>query len=386
VTLVRFALDVPGPAGSVPAAGRVRATPTRRRVLPDSIVLPAPFTTTLTEGAATVELDATGADWCWRIQEMTAAPATRYVAVPDSATELGYEDLVDVDPATLDPTAAPEAAWAIALEDASALITYQAAQIAQLQEAPPTVGSQLVVLGEDEPRPELIPAFTLIARSVAVPPAPELDIVIETMTTVRGTTGVAVLLAIPAGTVPGDLLVAVVHNSTTGGTFTAPSGWVALQHLTAFADYRATYVFVYPVTGAAPGAPTFTASGSGRFDGAMFRVVGADLVAPVAAAGTSGSRTTNTMHVPALAGAAGALALSVTVAQATTPNQPIPMLLGAGFEKFLELPSSDGTALTRSVLVLGWLLPDGDVPAHNVVAASSIAAGGSQILAIKAAP
>lgn len=386
MTLVRIALDVPGPAGDVRAVGRVRATPTRRRTVDDAVVLPVAFTSVLTDGVATVELAATGADWCWKIVELTPISNVRFVAVPDSEETLGYADLVDVDPTTLDPAAVPEAAWAIALEDATALITYQAAQIAQLQEAPPAVGSQLVVLGEDEPVPELTPAFTLLAHSVAVPPAPELAIVTETMTTVRGTTGVAVLLAIPAGTVTGDLLVAVVHNSTTGGTFTAPAGWVPLQHLTAFADYRATYVFVYPVTGAVPTAPTFTASGSGRFDGALFRVLGADLATPLAAAGTSGSRTTNTMHVPELDGAAGALALSVTVAQAVAPNQPFPMLLGAGFEKFLELASSDGTAVTRSVLVLGWLLPDGDVPAHNVVAASSVAAGASQVLAIKAAP
>ena len=385
MTLVRVALDVPGPTGDARAVARIRATPTRRRTVGDVIVLPAPFVAELVAGVVDVELAATGADWCWRVDELTPVLSTRYVAVPDLAEPIGYEDLVDVDPATLDPAAAPTAAWVLALEDANALITYQAAQIAQLQAAPPAVGSQLVVLAQDAPRPELLPAFTLVGRSVAVPPTPDLAVVTETMTTTRGTDD-DVTLAVPAGTTADDLLVVVIHNSTTGGTFTAPEGWVELQHLSSFADYRATYVFAYPVTGAAPGAPTFVASGSARFVAAMFRVLGADLADPVAAAGTAGTRTTNTMHVPELEGAAGALVLSASVVQATAPNQPAPMVWpSVGFTKFLELPSVDGTAVTRSVLMLGWLLPDGDVPAHDVVAASSIAAGASQVVAIRAA-
>jgi len=116
VTLVRIALDVPGPAGDVPAQGGVQARPTRRRTVGDAIVLPSPFAQTLTDGVATVELAPTGADWCWRIDEMTRVPATRYVAVPDVPGPIGYEDLVDVDPATLDPAVEPEAAWTVALD------------------------------------------------------------------------------------------------------------------------------------------------------------------------------------------------------------------------------------------------------------------------------
>ena len=115
MTLVRIALDVPGPTGLARAAGRIRATPTRRRTVADTIVLPEPFVTALADGVAVVELAATGTDWCWRIDELTPVLATRYVAVPESPDTIGYEDLVDVDPTTLDPAAEPEAAWTVAL-------------------------------------------------------------------------------------------------------------------------------------------------------------------------------------------------------------------------------------------------------------------------------
>lgn len=113
--LVRIALDVPGPAGNVRAVGRIRATPTRRRTVGDAIVLPKPFEAMLTDGVATIELAATGNDWCWKIEERADAHNIRYVTVPDSGSTLGYEDLTDVDPATLDPAAEPEASWALAL-------------------------------------------------------------------------------------------------------------------------------------------------------------------------------------------------------------------------------------------------------------------------------
>lgn len=120
MTLVRIALDVPGPAGNVRAPGRILATPTRRRTVADAVVLPKPLDVVLVDGVVTVELAATGNDWCWKIEERTAVPATRHVVVPASGSTLGYEDLTDVDPATLSPTAVPEAAWTVALADALA--------------------------------------------------------------------------------------------------------------------------------------------------------------------------------------------------------------------------------------------------------------------------
>lgn len=387
MTQVRIALDVPGPEGDVRAIGAIRATPTRRRTVGDAIVLPAPFSATLVAGVVTVQMAATSANWCWRVDEVMplgTISATRYVAVPESGSVLGYEDLVDVDPATLDPAVEPEAAWNVALDDANARIAWleanaewSEAQIALLKTKVP------VVLNTGDPMPPLTTALTLVARSVVVPPIPPLAVVAGTLTTARSTLATSIPVLLPAGVVTGDLLVCIVTNSTTGGTINTPAGWEVAQHLTTFADYRATYVYFYRVTGAVPSAPTFTAGSAGRNVAAMFRVTGVNLTNPLLVNGTSGSRVTNTMNVPALPGSVAGLALSVTNDQATTPNQPIPHQLPSGFVKILELPSVDDTGVTRTVLTIGAQVLATDLGAHSIVAASSIAAGAAQALAIR---
>lgn len=70
----------------------------------------------LVGGEALLHLAPTGAGWCWQIIERTPRGKTRYVLVPDSVATLDYADLVDVDPATLEPSAEPEAAWWAAIE------------------------------------------------------------------------------------------------------------------------------------------------------------------------------------------------------------------------------------------------------------------------------
>lgn len=121
MTEVRVNLTRPTAAGRVAAVGVLRWSPSRRRHIDgatDEIVVPAGFTLTLA-GATLADVDPTGTDWVWRIEEATAGGrVTRYVAVPDSPTALDYGDLVDVDPATLDPAAEPTAAWWAALEQA----------------------------------------------------------------------------------------------------------------------------------------------------------------------------------------------------------------------------------------------------------------------------
>lgn len=162
MTLVRIALDVPGSAGDVRAVGRIRATPTARRTVGDAIVLPSAFTAALVDGVATVELAATGVDWCWRVEEMTAAAAVRYVVVPDSGTTLGYEDLTDVDPATLDPAVEPEAAWTVALGVVAGDVELLDGRVTVLEEAAPGGGGNVdavEVLTGTEARPDAILVF-----------------------------------------------------------------------------------------------------------------------------------------------------------------------------------------------------------------------------------
>ena len=104
--------------GKAPITGPMRFAPSRRRSDGQDIILPAGFDVNLVDGEVVVELDATGLDWCWAAYEPTLRGAIRHFLVPDVPDDevLEYEGLPDVDPATLEPSAEPEAAWWAALE------------------------------------------------------------------------------------------------------------------------------------------------------------------------------------------------------------------------------------------------------------------------------
>ena len=101
-----------GTSERTPICGAVRFIPTRRRTAGADIILPAGFDVELVDGEVTVELAATGPDWCWMVIEPTKRGLIRYIIVPDVGDDvLEYAELPDVDPATLEPSAEPEAAW-----------------------------------------------------------------------------------------------------------------------------------------------------------------------------------------------------------------------------------------------------------------------------------
>ena len=104
--------------GKAPITGPMRFAPSRRRPDGADIILPAGFDVDLVDGEAIVELDATGPDWCWTAYEPTLRGAIRHFLVPDVPDDevLEYSSLPDVDPATLEPSAEPEAAWWAAIE------------------------------------------------------------------------------------------------------------------------------------------------------------------------------------------------------------------------------------------------------------------------------
>ena len=104
--------------GKAPITGPMRFAPSRRRSDGQDIILPAGFDVDLVDGEAIVELDATGPDWCWTAYEPTLRGAIRHFLVPDVPDDEvpEYSSLPDVDPATLEPSAEPEAAWWAALE------------------------------------------------------------------------------------------------------------------------------------------------------------------------------------------------------------------------------------------------------------------------------
>lgn len=127
MTSVRIGIFAPSSTGDDRRpSGSIEWRPTRRRTVSGDVVLPAPFTVGLLATAPVIEVAPTGADWVWRVVERVqgGAPDYRYLAVPNVGTVVDYADLVEVDPETLTPTAAPEAAWWSIVKDLTDRIAY----------------------------------------------------------------------------------------------------------------------------------------------------------------------------------------------------------------------------------------------------------------------
>lgn len=122
MTLVQANLTTPAADGSLtPARGVLRFTPTKRRVLNDTVVLPVPFQVPLTLGMAEVDLAPNDLTWVWRIDEHVSGTPSRsiFANIPDEVT-VQYTDLVPIDPATLAPEPSLDPAWSAAVAELQA--------------------------------------------------------------------------------------------------------------------------------------------------------------------------------------------------------------------------------------------------------------------------
>lgn len=121
MTVVDFHYVQPDASGGlVASSGWLVFTPTRRRVDGDRIVLPAGFRVELDdEGRASVDLAVTDHRWVWLISEDLGkfSRSSVYVAVPDSLDPVLFQDLLRVDPSSLDPVADPDPAWWSAVDE-----------------------------------------------------------------------------------------------------------------------------------------------------------------------------------------------------------------------------------------------------------------------------
>lgn len=113
MTLIQFAFGDPTAGGvDAPAAGLITCSLVVAEHLADRTRTTSRFTTELVGGSAVVELSPTGPGQAWRIScSWLDGLDTFYKAVPDSPTPIGYQTLVDLDPATLTPSTQGQAAW-----------------------------------------------------------------------------------------------------------------------------------------------------------------------------------------------------------------------------------------------------------------------------------
>jgi hypothetical protein len=129
VTVVNVVLTRPqGVPANLPVTGWLQWTPTTVQTLTGAeLVLPVPLDTVLTPEPLVVDITPTGQQWCWRVDYRVSGyrNATEYVAVPMSGP-VNFADLARVDPATLEPTAAPAPAWYAYVDNVVAAVGSQA--------------------------------------------------------------------------------------------------------------------------------------------------------------------------------------------------------------------------------------------------------------------
>lgn len=119
MTLVHFHLTDAEGSG---LSGGVSLVPTRRVTMRDAIRLPVAQMVRLDAGEAVAEVMSSTTQWVWRVSELVAGGAVRYVEVPSSATQVEYAGLVDVDPKTLDQSSETVAAWETVTRAAQAVL------------------------------------------------------------------------------------------------------------------------------------------------------------------------------------------------------------------------------------------------------------------------
>ncbi len=107
----------------------------------------------------------------------------------------------------------------------------------------------------------------------------------------------------PTGTATGNLLLAIVADSTLGDTVTAPAGWtpVSLVGSLSQADCGAgcrLAVFYKVATGAEPATYTFTLANNSSIAGTILRYTGVDTTSPINASGFANGGSSATVTTP----------------------------------------------------------------------------------------
>lgn len=126
-------LNKPDPEepGWKPTTGTIQLRPYSRHIVEDEVIVPQSYSLTLVGGEATAEVVV---GWVYKSVERIRGGVSRYFLIPSGTGTVEYADLPDVDPETLEPTPAAEAAWEV--ESAA-----READVAELQAAIDAVDS-----------------------------------------------------------------------------------------------------------------------------------------------------------------------------------------------------------------------------------------------------
>lgn len=132
MTLVKITLERPTSTGWGPARGSVLLSGNKRKNADHSVHLPDPFRVRLGDpftgqiaepGVAWAELEPSTADWVWKFDEKVQGGSIKYKRVPAEDHPdviangfIEYDDLVEVDPASLSVTGLP-AQWVVEAEE-----------------------------------------------------------------------------------------------------------------------------------------------------------------------------------------------------------------------------------------------------------------------------
>ena len=93
--------------------GEIEFYPSRRNITDDVVIEATGFVLALPGQPVTVDIIPNTADYCWAIVERTEGVNNntnlyrRYVTVPESGSQLNYNNLTDVNPADFEPTVIP---------------------------------------------------------------------------------------------------------------------------------------------------------------------------------------------------------------------------------------------------------------------------------------
>lgn len=97
----------------VNVTGEIEWYPSRRHNTDSEVVLPVGFVLPLSGSAVEIEVLPNTDEWCWAVIERTegihddTSLYRRYVTVPDSSSQLNYNNLTDVSPEDFVPTLTP---------------------------------------------------------------------------------------------------------------------------------------------------------------------------------------------------------------------------------------------------------------------------------------